>query len=162
MDCCRRPESSSGDVSLTCPVSGTTGERVDRHTVKALLREAAMRRFTVAEYRFCADADCAVVYFSEAGDVFTTADVRVPVWQKEPFGGRMVCYCFGETESGIAEEFRQHGRSGAVDRVREHIAAARCACDMRNPRGVCCLGDVTQAVTAVERASIRAAGTYEP
>ena len=162
MDCCRPPGSSSKGGALTCPVSGTTGAPVERQVVKALLTEAALRRFRVAEYRFCADADCTVAYFSDAGDVFTTADVRVPVWQKEPFGGRIVCYCFGETESGIAEEIRQHGRSAAVERVREHIAAERCACEIRNPRGVCCLGDVRRAVKAVERASIRAAGTSEP
>lgn len=75
----------------------------------------------------------------------------------------MVCYCFGETESAIADEIRQHGRSAAVERVREHIKAERCACGIRNPRGACCLGDVTQAVKAVEAALVRAAaGTGEP
>ena len=34
----------------------------------------------------------------------------------------------------------------AVERVRAHISAGRCACEVRNPRGACCLGDVTNAV----------------
>jgi hypothetical protein len=27
--------------------------------------------------------------------------------------------------------------------VRRHIEDRRCACDVRNPRGACCLGDLT-------------------
>lgn len=163
MDWCCPPAASHDRPALRCPVSGTKGLRVDRLTVRALLTEAALRRCNAADYQFCADAACTVVYFSDAGDVFTTAEVRVRVWHKEPFGARMVCYCFGDTESTIADEIRQHGRSAAPERVREHIEAERCACDIRNPRGACCLGDVTQAVKAVEAALLRAAaGTGAP
>jgi hypothetical protein len=40
--------------------------------------------------------------------------------------------------------------SHAVQRVREHISAGRCGCEVRNPRGVCCLGDVTEAVKRMQ------------
>ena len=125
-------------------------ERLDRHTVKALLKESALRRLLPGEYRFCPDAGCDVVYFSADGSGFTTADVRVPVWQKLPSGSRPICYCFGESEASIRSEFVLTGVSKAVERIREHISAGRCACEIRNPRGACCLGDVTAAVTRVE------------
>ena len=38
----------------------------------------------------------------------------------------------------------------AVERVRAHIDAARFACELRNPRGACCLGDAIAAVKRVE------------
>ena len=76
----------------------------------------------------------------------------MPVWQKEPPGRRTICYCFDETESAIARELRDTVHSDAVERVRAHIAARRCACEVRNPRGACCLGDV---IAAVERARVR-------
>jgi hypothetical protein len=119
-------------------------------TIKALLSEHALRRFEPASYRFCPAASCDVVYFSEAGAgaAFTKEDIRVTVWQKEPPGRRMVCYCFDETEAAIASELRETGQSHAVERVRAHVAAQRCACEVRNPRGACCLGDV---IAAVER-----------
>jgi hypothetical protein len=60
--------------------------------------------------------------------------------------GRLVCYCFEESEESIRAELRAHGRSGAVDRIRAHIAARRCACEVHNPRGVCCLGDLIAVV----------------
>lgn len=127
----------------------TNGAAVDELTVKALLTEAAMNRFDQGAYRFCPAPSCPVVYFDDHGRIFETSGIRVPIWQKQPFGERMVCYCFGETERGIREEIRQHGGSGAVERVRAHITAKRCACEIRNPKGACCLGDVTAAVKRV-------------
>lgn len=124
---------------------------VPLQTVKALLTEVALRRVQPTDYRFCADPACDVVYFGDAGDHFVSGDLRVPVWHKEPEGARLLCYCFGETESIIRSELVEHGRSAVVDRIREHIAAQRCACEIRNPRGVCCLGDVIAALKRIER-----------
>jgi hypothetical protein len=125
---------------------------VDRLTVKALLTEAALQRMPQGDLRFCPDADCDVVYFAAGGVRFSTIDVRVAVWQKLPFGVRPVCYCFGESEASIRTEIELNGASAAVARIREHIAAGRCACDVRNPRGACCLGDVIAATERVQAA----------
>jgi hypothetical protein len=146
-DCCSAAQNTSVQP-VACRACQTKGQPVEPLTIKALLTEHALRRFDSGSYRFCPDASCDIVYFSEAGAAFTTADLRVPVWHKEPPGRRMICYCFDETESAIASELRETGQSCAVERVRAHIAAQRCACEVRNPRGSCCLGDV---IAAVER-----------
>ena len=146
-DCSCPPRPSDPDEQLACPVSGTPGHAVALTTVKAMLGPSALARLTGEAYRFCPDPGCDVVYFTP-GNVYRVRDVRVPVWQKQPFGERTVCYCFGENEAEIRREFEAHGASSAVERVRSHIAAGRCACEARNPRGVCCLGDV---IAAVER-----------
>ena len=145
MDCCSRIAVEPDRVA-DCSTCQTKGRAVEELTVKALLTEAALRRFAPGTYRFCPDATCAVVYFDDAGHVFSKEDVRVPVWQKEPAGRRTICYCFGETEAGIRAEILHAARTDAVQRVREHVAAGRCACEVRNPRGVCCLGELTEAV----------------
>jgi hypothetical protein len=149
-DCC--PDKATESNAVRCPVSGSVGTAVDLQTVKALLTETALRRLKVTDYRFCPDPACRVVYFNADGPSFGAADIRVAVWQKEPFGVRTICYCFGESEATIKEEFEAAGRSRAAERVREHIAAGRCACEVRNPRGNCCLGDVIAAVIRVESA----------
>lgn len=156
-NCCgaNGSESSVG----RCPQSGSPGRAVDRQTVKALLTEQALARLEPTDYRFCADARCDVVYFNAAGAIFETDDLRVPVWQKITYGSRMVCYCFGESEATIRAEIEATGRSLAVERVREHIAAGRCACELRNPRGACCLGDVIAAVKRVQSAVASRAST---
>jgi hypothetical protein len=151
MSSCCCPERGVQANGLRCPQSGSVGSPVGRHTIKAVLTEHGLRRLMSGEYRFCPDAGCDVVYFDAGGRRFRAEDVRVPVWQKLPFGTRPICYCFGESEASIRSEFEAHGRSLAVERVREHIAAGRCACELRNPRGMCCLGDLRVATERVER-----------
>lgn len=150
-DCCRVPAPRVADGDL-CPASRTRGRPVDLLTVKALLTETSLGRLANVAHRFCPDPSCDVVYFDADGATYGKRDLRVPVWQKEPFGDRTVCYCFGVSEAGIRAEILATGRSEATERVRAHIAAGRCACEVRNPRGVCCLGDVAAAGTRVAQA----------
>ena len=151
-DCCDSIVAEPGaPACATCTERGTP---VQLQTVKALLTEVALRRVQQTHYRFCGNPACDTVYFSDAGDQFDTDDIRVPVWQKEPSGERLLCYCFGETEAGIRSELLEHGRTDVVARIRAHIAAQRCACDLRNPRGTCCLGDVMAAVKRIEGAML--------
>ena len=126
-------------VPRACESCTERGSPVQLQTVKALLTEVALRRVRLTHYRFCANPECETVYFGDAGDGFQTGDIRVPVRQKQRGDGRLLCYCFGETESGIQSELLEHGRTDVVARIREHISARRCACDIRNPRGACCL-----------------------
>lgn len=153
--CCRG--ATDPGLTILCPSSGGPGLSVDAVAVKALLTVEALRRFEPGEYRFCPDAQCDTVYFDTASRTFTCADLRVPVWQKEPPGARLYCYCFGENEAAIRAEIARAARSFAVERVTAHIRAGRCACEVRNPRGTCCLGDLVQAVkrllTQVDRST---------
>ena len=147
-ECCDLPDGEPG--ARACEACTERGSPVQLQTVKALLTEVALRRVRQTHYRFCANPECETVYFGDAGDQFRTGDIRVPVWQKQRGNGRLLCYCFGETESGIQSELLEHGRTEVVARIREHIGARRCACDIRNPRGACCLGDVMAAVKRIE------------
>lgn len=151
-DCCDSPAIEAG--ARACQGCGERGAAVQLQTVKALLTETALRWVQRTHYRFCPNPACDTVYFGDAGDRFGTLDLGVGVWQKQPFGARLLCYCFGETESGIRAEFLEHGRSDVIGRIREHVTAQRCACDIRNPRGACCLGDVLAAVKRIETAML--------
>ena len=104
--CCELPAVEPG--ARACSACGERGVAVPLQTVKALLTEVALRRVQLTHYRFCGDPACDVVVLGDAGDCFGTNDLRVPVWQKEPEGARLLCYCFGETESCIRSELREH------------------------------------------------------
>src|SRR2546425_6831582 len=106
--CCAGPTSRTEDA-FVCPVSGTRSGAVELPTVKALLTERALARVATSSHRFCPEPSCDVVYFDAAGACYRTTDIRVPVWQKEPFGQRMVCYCFGECEDQIRAEITTTG-----------------------------------------------------
>lgn len=138
--------------STSCPESRSAGRPVGLRTLQALLTDVALPRLSGSDYAFCSDAGCDVVYFDGEGSRFTTEDLRVPVWQKCAFGDRLICYCFGESEASICGELESTDTSAAVDRIRAHITAGRCACEIKNPRGACCLGDVIAATARVEAA----------
>lgn len=128
-----------------CPRCGRRGRSVDEITPKALLRPDALERRKGVEHRFCATPDCPLVYFGDE-EVFCREEVLVPVFQKEPAGGRTVCYCFGVTEQDIRRETEQKRRSAAFDRISLLVKLGRCACEVRNPQGSCCLGNISSLV----------------
>lgn len=135
---------------------GIRGTSIEVRTVKALLADSALARLRCVSHRFCRTPECQVVYYDEMAGVYLQNEIRARVWQKEVHGDRPVCYCFGETETTIRTELREQHESTVVARVRQHIDAGRCACDVRNPRGVCCLGDLILAVTRVREESLKA------
>jgi hypothetical protein len=112
--CCNRPVTPK--PIRQCPVSATSGKEVDLQTVKALLREHPLRRVSTIQHHFCADPACDVVYFDEGGAVYLKDEIRVPVWQKEPSGRRMICYCFDENEAGMLAECEQTGATASAGR----------------------------------------------
>lgn len=148
-DCCAIRTPVPETTVIDCPACGVRGTSVELRAVKALLIELALARLQCVRHRFCRTSECAVVYYDETGGTYGRNELRVRVWQKEPYGDRPICYCFAESEATIRDEIRQVGVSGAVQRVRAHIEAARCACDVRNPRGVRCLGDLALAVERI-------------
>jgi hypothetical protein len=145
--CAARAESRAGPTR--CPACGQRGRRVERITLRALLRPEALERRAAAEHRFCPTPSCEVVYFGQ-GEVFRRDDVLVPVFQKEPEGRRTVCYCFAVREDEIQREVEDSGRSASAARIRALVRDERCACEVRNPQGSCCLGNVAAMAKARE------------
>ena len=139
--CCPTKEGES--VGAACPKCGEKGRLVDCLTVKALLRCEALARHASSEYRFCETGGCTIVYYGES-DSFERKDVSVPVFQKESPGQRTVCYCFDIKESDIRGEIEETGESTADRRIISLVQAKRCACEIRNPQGSCCLGNLAR------------------
>lgn len=144
-DCCR----VKTDQVEHCPACGHPGRKVGRITLLALLRPAALERRSAAEHRFCPMPSCEVVYFGPS-EVFRREDVLAPVFQKEPEGARTVCYCFAVGEDEIRREVEASGHSASAARIKALVQAERCACEVRNPQGSCCLGNVTSVAKAAE------------
>jgi hypothetical protein len=110
--------------------------------VKAQLA-VSLRRLGSRRYRFCPTAACPVVYFAEDTDeVYGVGEVRERVFQKEPGADNVfVCYCFRFTR-GALRQAAERGTANLVDEIEAGIRAGQCACELRNPQGSCCLGNV--------------------
>lgn len=142
-DCCSTT-TGSPDSASCCPRCGTKGKSIDAITPKALLTSAALRRGVPARPLFCAESDCEVVYFGE-GQVFSRSDVKVDVFAKAPTADSTpVCYCFAHSRASIRAAISIEGRSSASSDIAELVRAGACACEVRNPKGSCCLADVRQ------------------
>lgn len=127
----------------TCPHCHKKGKSIGLETVQSML-SVSLELIQSSSYHFCATQTCPVVYFSaENQQVFTGADVRERVHQKAPLVDDIfVCYCFRHTPKSLRQEIATIGHSTAVDSITTAIRASKCACEIRNPQGSCCLGNV--------------------
>jgi hypothetical protein len=136
--------------SNTCPVCGAKGKPVQGQTLKALL-SVSLREVKGVEYLFCRTPNCPIVYFSPDGEqTFRVEQVRERVYQKEPESVDVfACYCFQHTV-GELYAASSDKRKAIVDDINTGINAGQCACDLRNPQGSCCLGNVRELIKRLD------------
>jgi len=131
---------------MACPMNGARSKRVDTLTVKSLVRKLPVG-MPNTQYYFCDASDCEVVYFALDAEAprFRREDLLVRVGAKETADPIPICYCFGFTRQDIWGEIRSTGKSGVAGRITTEVEAGRCACEVKNPTGKCCLGEVARA-----------------
>jgi len=165
--CCCPPEAGNAVCDLpaqdfqrphravnTCPECGKVGKPIQGQTIKALL-SLSLRQVQNTKYLFCRTQTCPVVYFSTDGEqTFTVEEVRERVYQKEPEAQDVfVCYCFNHT-IGELRAASSNVRIAIVDDINIGINAGQCACDLRNPQGSCCLGNVRNLIKRLEKPAV--------
>lgn len=129
-----------------CPACSGDGPSVEPSTVAAMTRARVARK---QAFRLCRERDCEVVYYGDRGARFTTEDLHVVPGFKTAGPEGLVCYCFLHTRGEIEQELRETGETTVPRRITEEIRAGNCACEVRNPAGRCCLGEVNDAVASV-------------
>ena len=137
-----------------CPKCGKIGKVVQGQTVKALL-SVSLREVQDIQYLFCRTQTCPVVYFSANGEqTFIVDQIREKVYQKDPeTDDAFVCYCFRHTIGDLRAAAHEE-RIAIVDDINTGINAGQCACDLRNPQGSCCLGNVRAMIKRLEKSAI--------
>lgn len=152
-DCCAVDGHWLAPTVLPCPVNGARSKQVDALTVKSLIRKLPLG-MPRTQYYFCESPDCDVVYFAldSQAAVFRRGDLIVRVGAKEAADPIPVCYCFGFTRKEIQGEVAKTGHSTIAARITAEVKAGNCACEVKNPSGKCCLGDVHRAIKDFERA----------
>lgn len=134
-------------MSVLCPVSGKPGKRVGTVTLESLVLVDQLPTLDGRDWFFCDLPECDVVYFSSEEDTVTKDALMVRVGTKEQDAPQSVCYCFGHTAQSIRTEIEETGASTVVDSITAKVKAGECACELKNPKGSCCLGDVRRAVS---------------
>ncbi len=166
-DCCSVNETCSVKETtaatpavVPCPECGSRSKQVESLTVKSLVRRLPFG-MPPAQYYFCEATGCAVVYFPSNPEalIFRRGDLLVRVGAKESDDAGLVCYCFGITRKDIGDEIRQTGKSTVPERIKAEVKAGNCACEMKNPSGKCCLGNITRTAHEALRALQATAAT---
>ena len=147
MDCCCSGAKMTKETAQnSCAGCGGVGREVARQTVVHHVKSEKLLGIENSEYKFCPSENCPVVYYSTAGGVFNVDDVRELITAKTSGDARPVCYCFGFTEGFIRQEIEQTGKSTVPAQVTEFIKEKLCVCEVRNPAGACCLGEINRTV----------------
>lgn len=125
-----------------CPECQKKGKPVEGQTVKSML-SVSLRLVKDTQYLFCRTESCPVAYFEVNGaQFFTQSQIRERIFQKEPKAEDIkICYCFEHTLGEILDASVEK-RNAILDDINNGIKVGQCACDLRNPQGSCCLGNV--------------------
>ena len=146
------------EAGNACPQCGKAGKPVQGQTVSAML-SVSLRKVQIKQYLFCRTQTCSVVYFSNDGkQTFTVEQVRERVYQKEPEARDvLICYCFRHTVGDLHAASSPEQCTTIVDDINTGINTGQCACDLRNPQGSCCLGNVRIMIKQLEKAAFTTA-----
>ena len=133
-----------------CPECGQVGKPVEGQTLKACL-SVSLRSMRDRQYFFCKTPTCSVVYFDQDRCLtFSAEQVREKVYQKEPEADDVfICYCFRYTVGDFWNASPQ-ARIDILADIQTGIHVGQCACDLRNPQGSCCLGNVRRLIKRLE------------
>jgi hypothetical protein len=133
-----------------CPACGAMGKGVSSFTVSLFLKDPTLylreKSLPPGRYYICETRSCPTVYFTNSGVQFNKTDIRVKVWQKEDDPMVPACYCFGNSVATIQNEIIQTGNTDVISRIGAEVRAGNCRCEVTNPQGSCCLGNVAKAV----------------
>ena len=146
------PEIIEAPVKAECPASRTLSNKVLHETLDNLI--VLDKRHLISkevQYYYCSEPDCPVVYISnparhgsggEEVPVFEKSDLSVKVFSKDNQEDVHVCYCFDWTRKRITDQIKTTGSSTAFIEVTEELKAGNCECEIKNPKGACCLSDI--------------------
>lgn len=145
--CCSVAENDAC-ASPVCESCGQKGLAVQHETPAHLLKEPHVSELEEGvTYLFCPTPTCDVVYFSnQTEQYFHKTDLNVRVGIKETAPPIPVCYCFEYTWERIFDEIRTTGESTALAFITEKVKNGLCECEIKNPSGRCCLGEVKKTI----------------
>ena len=160
MDCCAGEKQHAVSQSA-CPSCAAVGRVVSDLTIQAILKPAQALSLLAVGRRFCGTPSCEVVYYGDDGRAVTKSEVPIRVGLKEREDPIPVCYCFGFSVADVRREMVETGRCTIPAGIKAEVRAGQCSCEIRNPSGTCCLGEVNRAVKQ-EHEALQASAQKRP
>ncbi len=140
---CCTPQPKGKEV---CPNCDQKAKGVLGKTVVHLVKKESQLKFDGFDgFYYCKTPTCKTVYFRES-TVLTQEDIIVVVGLKEGATPATVCYCFDWTKEKIKAELEATGKTVALEDIKAKMENPGCSCEVLNPSGGCCLGDVGKVI----------------
>lgn len=141
-NCC----SAQPKGKVECPECAQKAKGVLAKTLQSLLKDETKEKLNCLDgFYYCKTATCRVVYF-KADEILTQEDISVVVGLKNAASPATLCYCFEWSKEKIEAELKNTGTTVALEDIKEKMENPGCACEVLNPSGGCCLGDVTHGI----------------
>ncbi len=132
-----------------CPLCGKAAKGVLVKTLEHLLTDDVKAKLdSLEDFHYCKTPTCEAVYF-RGDEVLKQDALTVTVGLKEGAGPATVCYCFGWTKEKIRDEIEATGKTTAIEDIEAKMGNPGCSCEILNPSGQCCLGDVSKAIKEI-------------
>ena len=120
-----------------CPSCGQPGVRVKEEAVKYnIVNFKRKHKDSQSKWNICINPGCESSYFS-GKDLFTTSDLRKPLFFKDNSDDIPVCYCSDLTRGEIREAV-ENGCKTIKDVQKYTKKNMTGHCETRNPLGKCC------------------------
>ncbi len=145
MDCCAAGKHQAVGQTA-CPSCATVGRVVADETIHAMLEPTQALSLLAIGRRFCGTPSCEIVYYGDDGRAVTKDEIPIRVGLKEREDPIPLCYCFGFSVADVRREIAETGRCTISARIAAKVRAGQCSCEITNPSGACCLGEVNRAV----------------
>lgn len=147
MECCSKDRLI--DIKK-CPFCGDEGTIVKNITPKSILKDNIVGLISDEKsYRYCKNKNCDISYFAEDQN-FHVADMKVKATHKDNGLDVHVCYCFNYTRDMILKDIMNNGKSNALKEIKDKMKDPGCFCEISNPQGSCCLGNVSAWIREIE------------
>lgn len=120
-----------------CPSCGQPGIRVKEDAVKYnIVNFKRKHKDSSTKWNICINPGCESSYFS-GKDLFTTSDLRKPLFFKDSSDDVPICYCSDLTRGEIKDALR-NGCKTIKDVQKYTKKNMKGNCETRNPLGKCC------------------------
>lgn len=129
-----------------CPLCKNKAQEVSKVTIKSLVNNKYQKELSSVEgFYYCKTNVCKVVYFKE-NEVIKQDKLIKEVGLKNWANPSTICYCFNWTKERIHAEIIKKGTTNAIEDISKKMNTEKCACEINNPSGKCCLKDVNQVI----------------
>jgi hypothetical protein len=135
---------------IECPKCNEKAKGVLEKTLKHLLTYKAKESLSCLDgFYYCKTPSCEVIYFRDT-EIFTQKDMSLVVGLKKDADPATVCYCFDWNKEEITKEIKENAISVALEDIKYKMDTQGCECEILNPSGSCCLGDVRKAIEEIK------------